>query len=43
VRLIPVLVEAGDGPLFVMHTPEEYEQLMRGVDNEAAWLALAPH
>jgi hypothetical protein len=41
-RLIPVLVEAGDGPLFVLHTEDEYERLMRGVDAEAAWLALAP-
>lgn len=36
--LIPVLTVAGDGPVFILHTPEEYERLIAGVDLEAAGL-----
>jgi hypothetical protein len=40
--MIQVLIEAADGPVFVPHTPEEYERLLAGVDVEAAWLAAGP-
>jgi hypothetical protein len=28
---IPVLVEAADGPVIVMHTPEEYARIFKGL------------
>jgi hypothetical protein len=28
--MIQVLIEAADGPVFVPHTPEEYERLLDG-------------
>ena len=34
--MIPVEIEAGDGPHTVWHTPSEYARYMRGVDIEAA-------
>ena len=40
--VIYVLVEAGDGPVFIPHSAEQFERLIRGVDLEAAWNALAP-
>lgn len=33
--LVPVLVMAADGPVIILHTPEEYAALWRGVDAEA--------
>jgi hypothetical protein len=33
---IPVTVEAADGPVVVMHTPEEFARYHAGVDSEAA-------
>ena len=34
--LIPVRIQAADGPAVVWHTPEEYAAFMRGVEVEAA-------
>ena len=35
-RLIPVLVQAGDGPIVVWHTREEFASFREGVDLVAA-------
>lgn len=34
--MVPVLIEAGDGPTVVWHTPREYADLWDGVDELAA-------
>lgn len=34
--MIPVTVMAGDGPVIVWHTPEEFAAYHKGVDLEAA-------
>lgn len=38
---IGVLTMAGDGPVIVLHTAEEFERFLRGVDVEASWLMTA--
>lgn len=34
--MIPVTVMAGDGPVIVLHTPEQYAAYCKGIDREAA-------
>lgn len=34
--MIPVTVMAGDGPVIVWHTPEEFAAYHKGIDLEAA-------
>lgn len=41
VAVIPVLAVAGDGPVVVWHTPEEWQRFMAGVDVETSWLMVA--
>lgn len=33
--MVPVTVMAADGPVIILHTPEEYATLWRGVDPDA--------
>lgn len=40
--VIWVLAEAADGPVFIPHTRAEYDRLMAGVDQDAAWQMAAP-
>jgi hypothetical protein len=40
--MIPVLIQAGDGPVVVWHTPDEYARLWKGVDREAAEVLGSP-